>query len=267
MQRAQMTRNANNIVFLSKQSKNASSPCVACMKRTLCPVSGLSDTDPAATTAITAKTFRPGETVFQAGDGFEGIYVVRSGFFKSLFIDTSGEMQVTGFHFPGEVFGIDGIGNDTYGDTVVALDTGSVCKIPFSVFTGSQSRADSQTQERMLSLVRMMSSVVTRDRNMLFNLGKTDSRRRFAVFLQDIAERMAHSGYDRDEFSLCMSRTDISNYLCLAIETVSRLFSQFHAQGIIDVDRRQIKILDHKVLHGLAQENQAGESGLLDKTG
>jgi CRP/FNR family transcriptional regulator len=225
-------------------------------------VSGFADADSASTAFISARTYRTGELVFKAGDKFDGIFVVRSGFFKSSFIDASGEMQVTGFHFPGDVIGIDGIGGSKYGDTVAALDTGSLCKIPFSVFVDSRNGKDPKAQDRMLSLVRMMSSTISRDRNMIFNLGKMDARRRFATFLLDIANRMGGSGYNSDDFSLCMSRTDISNYLCLAIETVSRLFSQFHSQGIIHVERRQVNILQRDILEGLAMENQAGETRL-----
>lgn len=262
-----MTIQAQKIVALNKHSLHAANPCAACMKKSGCPVSGFTDNASASASFISARTFRTGELVFKAGDKFEGIYVVRSGFFKSSFIDASGEMQVTGFHFPGDVFGIDGIGGGQYGDSVAALDTGSVCKIPFSVFTDSRSGNDPRAQERMLSLVRMMSSTISRDRNMIFNLGKMDARRRFAVFLLDIADRMGNSGYNSGDFSLCMSRTDISNYLCLAIETVSRLFSQFHGQGIIHVERRQVSILDRDMLEALARDNLANDDRMMSKAG
>lgn len=253
----------NNIVAMNNQFKGHPDPCCTCMKQSLCPVSGLGGKDGADVCTLSTRTYRASDSVIQAGDEFDSIYVVRSGFFKSSFIDASGEMQVTGFHFPGEVFGIDGIDEGYYGDTVTALDTGSLCKIPFAVFTGAatQSRLGGKAQDYMLSLVKLMSRAVSRDRLMIFNLGKMDSRRRFAVFLSDIADRMGISGYSEKEFNLCMSRTDISNYLCLAIETVSRLFSQFHALGIIHVERRQLKILDGDALRALAQEN---DSGLLD---
>jgi CRP/FNR family transcriptional regulator len=41
-----------------------------------------------------------------------------------------------------------------------------------------------------------------------------------------------------------MSRQDIGNYLGMAIETVSRLFAQFQDRKLLEVHRRQVKILD-----------------------
>lgn len=261
-----MTNQPQNITALNGNSLKSPQACANCMKRSLCPVSATGDVD-AAAPGVSVRTFRTGEIVLQAGDTFDGVYMVRSGFFKSSFIDASGEMQVTGFHFPGESFGIDSISSGTYGNTVSALDTGSVCRIPFSMFDAGKSRSDARAPERTLTLVRMMSSALSRDRNMIFNLGKMDARRRFAVFLLDIAARMKSSGYSDTEFQLCMSRTDISNYLCLAIETVSRLFSQFHAQQYIDVDRRQLRLLDVPALEALARNNQVVEQAPMKKAG
>lgn len=227
------------------------------MKRSLCPVNGLGaeEVQADAARAVTRKTLQPGATVIQAGEKFDGLYMVRSGFFKSSFFDAGGEMQVTGFHFPGEVFGVDGIDRGYYGDTVTALDTSCLCKIPFSLFTGGAAPARGGAPDaRMQALVRLMSGVIANDRDMMFRLGKMDSRRRFASFLQDIAERMQCSGFSRDAFRLCMSRTDIANYLCLAIETVSRLFSQFQALGVIGIDRREVTILDRNKLRALAED-------------
>jgi CRP/FNR family transcriptional regulator len=114
---------------------------------------------------------------------------------------------------------------------------------------GLHDDAGLEPENMMMALVKLMSRTISRDRNMLFSLGKMSARRRFSTFLLDISERMAQSGYSREEFKLCMSRTDIANYLCLALETISRLFTQLQAEGIIKVDRRDLQILDIEALN------------------
>jgi CRP/FNR family transcriptional regulator len=116
----------------------------------------------------------------------------------------------------------------------------------------------------MLPLVKIMSRTIARDRNMIFALGKMCAKRRFATFLLDLSARMAQSGYDANELRLCMSRTDIANYLCLALETISRLFTQLQSEHIISVDRRNMKILDMQALQALLHETPGRP--LLEKT-
>jgi CRP/FNR family transcriptional regulator len=266
-------------VFTIRDAQEYAGNCQSCMKKTQCPAAALvaNQQPDAAFGTVLHRTIQPGKPVVSAGERFDGLYMVRSGFFKSYFIDADGVMQVTGFHFPGEIFGTDGIEGGTYSDTVEALDTGSVCKIPLSLFTdapgrsGTLSSADllrpgHQRESRMLPLLTIMSRTLARDRSMIFALGKMCARRRFATFLLDLSARMAQSGYDSNELRLCMSRTDISNYLCLALETVSRLFTQLHTMGIIAVERRNLKILDLAGLQALLHDEPGGKP-LLAKAG
>ncbi|MEA2093496.1 MAG: helix-turn-helix domain-containing protein, partial [Pseudomonadota bacterium] len=39
-------------------------------------------------------------------------------------------------------------------------------------------------------------------------------------------------------------RSDIGNYLGLALETVSRLFTRFQNEGLLRVDRKHIELID-----------------------
>jgi CRP/FNR family transcriptional regulator len=48
-----------------------------------------------------------------------------------------------------------------------------------------------------------------------------------------------------------MSRHEIGNYLGLAVETVSRLFTRFQDDGLMHVDRKHIQLLDVGSLESL----------------
>src|SRR5688572_29096493 len=95
--------NQNNIVILNRAGN-----CQACPKKTLCPMNAGTDSAAAADQPI-HKVIQAGKTAYEAWDNFSGIYVVRSGFFKSYSIDADGATQVKGFYLPGEFFGMDGI--------------------------------------------------------------------------------------------------------------------------------------------------------------
>jgi CRP/FNR family transcriptional regulator, anaerobic regulatory protein len=262
----------NNIVILGRDN-NRQPACQSCMRRTHCPVydqQASNSIDQLGKTHIAPRNIRQGQHVFNAGDEFDGIYMVRSGFFKSYFVDADGEIQVTGFHFPGELFGIDGIETGQYNNAVEALDTGSICKIPFSFFTDPQQesqdcrQSNAQKTRLMAAMVRVMSKAIARDRNLIFALGKMNAKRRFAAFLVDMTERMAQSGYSANEIRLCMGRIDIANYLCLAMETVSRLFTLFQSMGILEIKRRDLVITDMKALQAIV-DGEPEAMMLLDK--
>jgi CRP/FNR family transcriptional regulator len=50
-----------------------------------------------------------------------------------------------------------------------------------------------------------------------------------------------------------MTRTDIANYLRLAAETVSRVLRRFQDEQWIEVDRREIALLNRNALESLAR--------------
>ena len=45
-----------------------------------------------------------------------------------------------------------------------------------------------------------------------------------------------------------MTREEIGSYLGLKLETVSRTFSKFQDEGVLEVKQRQIRILDQAAL-------------------
>jgi len=67
---------------------------------------------------------------------------------------------------------------------------------------------------------------------------------RLATFLANLSRRFIRRGYSASEFHLRMTREEIGSYLGLKLETVSRPFSQFRRDGVIEVDHKHIRIRD-----------------------
>merc|ERR1711916_395493 len=86
----------------------------------------------------------------------------------------------------------------------------------------------------------------------LLMMGKRSAEDRLAALLMNISSRYSQRGYSATQFRLTMSRTDISNYLGLTIETVSRLIRRFQKDELIEVKQRDITILDLVGLSELA---------------
>ncbi len=201
------------------------------------------------------KPLKRNEYLFQVGSPFDSIYVVRSGSLKTYSPTIDGQEQVTGFHLPGELLGLDAIGSGQHPCVAKALETTSVCEIPFeSLEELTQSMPTLQHQ-----LLRLMSKEIFDDQELMLLLGKKTAEARLSAFLLSISLRFKQRGFSSTEFYLSMSRNDIANYLGLAVETVSRMFTRFQEDGIINAERKHIVINDWDTLQQLAGISQLSE--------
>lgn len=186
-----------------------------------------------------------GEHVFREGDPFEAIAAVRAGTVKTYVIDRDGHEQVLGFHLPGEVIGLNAIDGDRYPCNAVALDTVMLCRFSFPRISVLAARLPGLQQH----LFRLMSRDIGRASLLA---GDYSADQRMAAFLVELSRRLAARGFSPDRFQLTMARTDIANYLRLAPETVSRVLKRFQDDGLLQVDRRELELLDRKQLETLA---------------
>ncbi|MCP5151104.1 MAG: helix-turn-helix domain-containing protein [Ectothiorhodospiraceae bacterium] len=191
-----------------------------------------------------------GEHLFRAGESFENVYVVRSGAVKTYVISSQGDVHVTGFHLPGDLVGADAIASGQHVCSAEALDTCSICVLPFDRLTALCMRSPTV----QLRLLKHLSSTIVRDEALLLRLGQRTAEQRLAAFLLEQAERRRVQGYSPYEVNLAMSRADIGSYLALAVETVSRILTRLQEHDIITVQRNRIRIRDLAALEALAEE-------------
>jgi len=189
-----------------------------------------------------------GEHLFVSRDAFHSIYAVRSGSLKTYSLTADGREQVTGFFLPGEIVGLDAIGGGQHSCAARALETTSVCEIPFAELETLGERLPSLPKQ----MLRIMSKEMHHDQLLLMLLGKRAADERLAAFLLSLSQRFGQRGYSSSEYNLSMARNDIGNYLGLAVETVSRLFSRLQDEGILAVRGRHVRILDASRLRKLA---------------
>jgi len=215
--------------------------CSSCSLRELCLPMGLSEAEieQLDTMVYTRKRVKRGENIYRAGDDFSSLYAIRSGFFKSNVILEDGRDQVTGFHMPGEIMGMDGISTDRHACNGTALEDGEVCVIPFARLE------DVAHQVRSLQhqFHKVMSREIVRDQGVMMLLGSMRAEERIAAFLLNLSQRFVARGYSPSEFHLRMTREEIGSYLGLKLETVSRIFSKFQEDGLISVQQKHIRIL------------------------
>ena len=216
--------------------------CSSCNLREICLPCGFSgqDTDRLDELVYTRRTVKRGESLYRAGDAFNSLYAVRSGFFQTTQTLEDGRDQVTGFQMAGEILGMDGIGPEQHGCSAVALEDSQVCVIPYARL--EQLSHEMPGMQRQFH--KMMSREIVREHGVMLLLGSMRAEERLAAFLLNLSQRFTARGYSPSEFNLRMTREEIGSFLGLKLETVSRLFSRFHEESLIKVWQKSISILD-----------------------
>jgi CRP/FNR family transcriptional regulator len=199
------------------------------------------------------RKIKRGSLLFRNGDKFTSLYAIRTGFFKTCVASEDGRDQVTGFQMAGEVVGLDGIVNDNHTCDAVALEDAEVCVMPFDRIE-ELSREISSLQRHMH---KIMSREIVRENGVMLLLGSMRAEERLAAFLLNLVQRLHARGFSQSEVVLRMTREEIGSYLGLKLETVSRTFSKFVEDGIIEVKQRHVRIVRTDALHEIVNSKMS----------
>lgn len=218
------------------------SACSQCNLQELCLPVGLSEAELSLVDSLVdeRRKIARGEAIFRSGDRFTAIYAVKLGFFKTEVLSEDGRHQVTSFYMAGEVLGMDGISAEIHHCDAIALEDSEVCLIPFREL--EMISVQVPTMQRHLH--RVMSREIVRDQGMMMMLGAMRAEERVIAFLLNLSQRYAARGYASTDFNLRMTREEIGSYLGLKLETVSRAFSHLQEEGVLQVEKKHIRLVD-----------------------
>lgn len=189
-----------------------------------------------------------GEQLYCDGQPMHSLYAIRSGTFKTYMIDKQGEEQITGFHLAGDLLGFDAIANTEHPSFAKALETSMVCEIPYNTLDSLSNTMPNLKKQ----ILRLMSSEIKGDQEMLSLLNRKNAEQRLATFISTLSLRYHARGLSATEFRLSMTRSDIGNYIGLTVETISRLLNRFDKSGLIKINGKFITIVDSNKLNQCA---------------
>ena len=220
--------------------------CSNCNLRELCMPMGLNPEQLEKIDEIVAvrRKIKRGSSLFRNGEKFTSLYAIRTGFFKTCVSTDDGRDQVTGFQMAGEIIGLDGIVSDHHTCDAVALEDAEVCVMPFDRIE-ELSREVNALQHHVH---KIMSREIVREHGVMLLLGSMRAEERLAAFLLNLVQRLHARGFSQSELVLRMTREEIGSFLGLKLETVSRTFSKFADDGIVEVKQRHVRILDTEAL-------------------
>ena len=228
--------------------------CSNCNLRELCMPMGLKAEELEKIDEVVAvrRKVKRGGRLYANGEKFASLYAIRTGFFKTCITTEDGRNQVTGFQMAGEIIGLDGIVKDHHTCDAVALEDAEVCVMPFDRI--EELSRDVPALQRHVH--KIMSREIVREHGVMLLLGSMRAEERLAAFLLNLVQRLHARGFSQSELLLRMTREEIGSYLGLKLETVSRTFSKFVDDGIVEVKQRHVRILDTDALKLIVNNNQ-----------
>lgn len=231
-----------------KSAFNAS--CQNCGLQKVCFPTGLvkSDIDRLDHIVDRKAPLKKNQHLFQSGDKFASLFAIRAGVIKLYSFSDTGEEVIHGFYLPGDVLGVDALNTRFHSLSAIAIDTVSVCALPFDELSDLSLKIPSLNHQ----IMNVMSKEVNEGRSHSEMLIKRNADQRVAQFIWNMAERYRNRGYIYDEFRLSILHRDVALYLGLTPETVSRILAKFHAENIVTWKKKEVRIHNEHALCTLA---------------
>jgi CRP/FNR family transcriptional regulator len=204
--------------------------CASCLRALGCwPATPATTTRPQA---VRLPTLAAGEALWQQSDAFRGVFIVTHGCLKLVERTADGSDTVAGFRFPGDLLGLDAIGDGLHADEAIALEPLGVCRIDWE----RSAEADSYAALDREFLVRQAGET-RRLRAQRHSL----HRGAVAALSDCLAEIRDALGVDsRSCLRLPMSGADLASFLGIAAATVSRALRQLEQRGVLERRGREL---------------------------
>lgn len=189
-----------------------------------------------------------GERLYWQGDVFDHLYVVTSGVFKLFRTSADGDLDIVEFCTRGDAMGFDGLLSRRHTLAAVAMDTSSVLTFQYPFFDDAAVARSVPPQV----VLELMARSLERQLERAAWLRKASAPARVAAFLVRVSDQFEVRDAATRSFVLPMSRTEMAAYLGMTLESASRACRYLRMQGLVQVCRREIKVIDVAGLRELA---------------
>lgn len=199
-------------------------------------------------TRTVRKSFQAGELLFTEGEPCRGLHIIARGRVRIFKTSVGGREQVLAINQPGEsVAELPVFDGGDYPASAVAIEDAEVAFI---------SRRDFQAYcmehpEVALKVLAAVGSRLRRLVGIIEELSFTTVRQRLIATLLRLAESEGKQTERGIELLLPGSHQELANQLGTVRELISRNLMRLQAEGLLEVDARQIVVKDKKGLSAL----------------
>ncbi|SOB57708.1 Transcriptional regulator, Crp/Fnr family [Pseudodesulfovibrio profundus] len=194
------------------------------------------------------KTFNKGELLFEADVHAHGFFAPITGRVKIFRTSPSGKEQILHIFGPGEAFGeVPVFEGGTFPAHGQAIEKCKALFFPRNDFE-KMIKDDPDLAMKMMAMLSQRLRILV---NKIDELSLKEAPSRVASYLL-----LLRSSQDSDTFKLDLPKGQIAFYLGTIQETLSRIFKRLTEDEIIEIDGKEITIIDRNRLETLANEGR-----------
>lgn len=182
------------------------------------------------------KSFKSGEVIYDEGNRANYVYLVREGVVKSHKIDEFGKELITKIYKAGEFFGYTSFTeNTTYLESTTAMEKTEVCVI------SKDELAEILKENHTLTLefIQLLTDDLSEFKEHLLQMAYGSVKKKTASTILQFTEKLPKSAD-----TIKISRSDLASVAGIATESLIRTLSSLKKEGLIDIEGRNITILD-----------------------
>ncbi|WP_147821534.1 Crp/Fnr family transcriptional regulator [Salidesulfovibrio onnuriiensis] len=194
------------------------------------------------------KTYEKGTVIFEADTPANGFYAVLSGRVKIFRTSPSGKEQILHIFGAGESFAeVPVFEGTTFPVHAQTLEKGELLFVPRQEFA----RMISQDPDLAMEMMAQLSSRLRILVNKIEELSLKEAPSRVASYLLLLA-----ASQEKDTIRLDLPKGQIAFYLGTIQETLSRILKRFVEDGIIEMQGKEITLVDKNALQEIADEGR-----------
>lgn len=191
-----------------------------------------------------SKNHKKGDVIYKEGEYSNNIYLVYKGKIKSFKIDEFGKELILNIHKGDDFLGLSAIiDNSYYYESITAMEDVEIIHVPKNILH----KVLENNYKLSLEIFQLINENLTEVKEQLLQMAYGSMRRKTAKTILKFANLMNHKPTD----SINISRRDLAGVAGIATESLIRTLTDFKKKGILEIEGRNIKILDLKRLEGI----------------
>ncbi|KJD33306.1 transcriptional regulator [Tamlana nanhaiensis] len=188
------------------------------------------------------ESYKKGDVIYEEGQHSNKVFLISRGLVKCNKLDEQGKYLTTALYKEDDLFGYNSINQTTpYQETATAMQDSEL------VALSKQTLEDvlDSNHKVTLELIQLLTDNITDVKDQLLQMAYSSVKRRTAKTLLKFAEKINRKPND----IIRVSRNDLASVAGVAQESLIRTLSSFKDLGLIEIEGRNIKVLDENKLH------------------
>jgi len=188
--------------------------------------------------------YKKGETIYRKGDHSNSMFLILKGVVKTHTMDANAKELITGLYKADDFLGFTSFDdNIPYNETATAVEETEVVGISKTYVRDILKKS----QDVSLELMNLLTDNLSEIKQQLVKMAYSSVRKKTASTILQFVEIMDK----KPEAPLRISRNDLATTAGIATESLIRTLSDFKKDGIIEIEGRDIRIVDLESLRDI----------------